>query len=76
MPKEKEMADLEVQENKKQQMKLKTFCDEFDIPRTTVLKWVHSEGFPAYNLCGRWYIDIDKYIRWRELQHKKSYKYI
>ena len=56
-------------------MKLKTFCNEFDIARTTVLQWVHSDGFPAYCLNGRWYVDIEKYYIWRDKQHKKSYKY-
>lgn len=60
----------------KQQMKLKNFCELYDIPRTTVLKWVHSENFPAYNLSGHWYVDIPKYLRWREKQHIKCYKYI
>lgn len=59
----------------KKQMKLSNFCREYDIARTTALEWVHSQGFPAYNLCGRWYVDIDKFLKWRELQHKKSYKY-
>ena len=59
----------------KQQMKLNHFCDEFDIPRTTALQWVHTEGFPAYNLCGRWYVDIAKFYKWREKQHIKFYKY-
>ena len=57
------------------QMKLKTFCEEFDIPRTTALKWAHADDFPAYNLCGHWYVDINQYYKWREDQHKKSTKY-
>ena len=65
---------LAVQVNKKQ-LKLNHFCTEFDIPRSTALKWVHSNGFPAYNLCGHWYVDIDKFHKWRESQHLKSYKY-
>lgn len=72
------MVDLEVQinqQNNTKQMKLKNFCEAYDIPRTTVLQWVHAQGFPAYNLCGRWYVDIPKYIKWREIEHKKSYKY-
>ena len=59
----------------KQQMKLKNFCDEFDIPRTTALKWLHDNEFPAYNLCGHWYVDIAKFYEWRKNQHTKSYKY-
>lgn len=59
----------------KKQMKLANFCKEFDIARTTALKWAHSDGFPAYNLCGHWYVDMDKFYKWRDQQHKKSYKY-
>lgn len=61
--------------NIKKQMKLSNFCTEYDIARTTVLEWVHAHDFPAYNLRGRWYVDIDKYLKWRENQHRKSYKY-
>lgn len=59
----------------KQQMKLNNFCKAYDIPRSTALKWVHSAEFPAYNLYGHWYVDIPKYIKWREKQHAKCYKY-
>ncbi len=52
----------------KQQMKLNNFCKQYDIPRTTALKWIHSETFPAYNLCGHWYVDIPKYFEWRDKQ--------
>lgn len=66
------MAGLGAQVNNKKQLKLKTFCDLFDIARTTALQWVHTEGFPAYNLCGRWYVDVDKFYKWRDRQHAKS----
>lgn len=56
-------------------MKLKAFCEEFDIPRNTAIKWVHSDRFPAYSLNGHWYVDIAQYYDWREAQHKKAYKY-
>ncbi len=59
----------------KQQMKLTNFCREFDIPRSTALKWVHSQKFPAYNLCGHWYVDISEFFEWRERQHTVSYRY-
>jgi len=59
----------------KKQMKLKNFCEAFDIPRTTALQWVHAIGFPAYNLSGHWYVDIEQFYKWREIQHKKSCKY-
>ena len=68
------MVALEAQEhNVKKQMKLKNFCQEYDIARTTVIEWVHSHGFPAYNLCGRWYVDIDKFLKWREKTHNKKH---
>ncbi len=57
------------------QMKLNNFCKTFDIPRTTVLKWAHSNEFPAYNLCGHWYVDLKQFYKWREKQHSISYKY-
>lgn len=57
------------------QMRLCHFCEEYDIPRTTVLQWIHSKGFPAYRLSGRWYIDIKAFLEWREKEHKCSYKY-
>ncbi len=59
----------------KKQLKLNKFCEEYDIPRTTALKWIHSQNFPAYNLCGHWYVDIDAFIKWRKSQHLKCYKY-
>lgn len=58
--------------NEKQQMKLKKFCDYYDVPRTTALRWIHAEGFPAYNLCGHWYVDVPKFLKWREDKHAKS----
>lgn len=61
--------------DKKKQIKLKTFCKEYDVPRTTALKWIHSKGFPAYNICGHWYVDVMKFHTWREEQHKKLCSY-
>lgn len=69
------MKGGELMAQEKKQMKLKTFCSCFDIARSTALQWVHSENFPAYCLNGRWYVDIDKYYAWRDVQHKKVYKY-
>jgi len=56
-------------------MKLTNFCKEFDVPRSTALKWVHSQGFPAFNLCGHWYVDLAAYYEWRKNEHIRSYKY-
>ena len=67
------MEEQKMKENK--QLKLNNFCKLFDIPRSTALKWIHSVGFPAYNLCGHWYIDVDKYYVWREEHHRNNYKY-
>lgn len=59
----------------KKQLKLKSFCEEYDIPRSTALKWIHSDEFPAYNLLGHWYVDIEEFYKWRTKYHKISYKY-
>lgn len=59
----------------KKQMRLKTFCAEFDVPYTTAIEWVHSHGFPAYKLGKGWYIDIPDYYKWRRTMHINSYKY-
>ena len=69
------MVDLEKHIKNKKQLRLTNFCKEFDVPRTTALKWVHSNDFPAYNLCGHWYVDLEQYYKWRNKQHLKSYKY-
>lgn len=58
--------------NEKKQMKLNNFCELYDIPRTTVLKWVYGNNFPAYKLCGHWYVDIEKYYSWRKHENLKS----
>lgn len=60
----------------KKQLKLNNFCKEYDVPRTTVLRWISSGlNFPAYNLCGHWYVDIEAYGDWKISCHQKSYKY-
>lgn len=59
----------------KKQLKLNNFCKEYDIPRTTALQWVHSESFPAYKICGHWYVDVEEFRVWREKQHRFGYKY-
>lgn len=60
---------------KLKQMKLTNFCEEFDVPRSTALKWIHANGFPAYRLSGHWYIDIDEFYLWRKEEHTRCYKY-
>lgn len=59
----------------KKQLKLNHFCEEYDIPRTTALKWIHSAGFPGYRIQGHWYVDVEKYEKWKKEQHLKSLKY-
>ena len=59
----------------KKMMRLKNFCTEYDIPRATAIKLVHSQDFPAYKLGERWYVDIPKFLKWRETEHRRSYKY-
>ena len=49
----------------KKQLKLSNFCKEFDVARSTALLWIHSKGFPAYKIDGRWYIDIEEFYKWR-----------
>lgn len=57
------------------QMTLKTFKATYDIPEDTALRWVHTKGFPAYKLGRKWYVDIKKFEKWREVEHANSYKY-
>ena len=59
----------------KKQMKLSTFCAEYDVARSTAILWIHSKGFPSYKIDGRWCVDIEEYKKWRETQHMQSYKY-
>lgn len=51
----------------KQQLRLKNFCTEYDIPRTTVLELKYSKDFPLYKIGNRWYVDVQKFIKWREI---------
>lgn len=62
-------------EDKMKQMALPKFVEEYGIPRTVVLQLIHSSGFPAFKIGGRWYIDIPCYEKWRELEHKRQFKY-
>ncbi len=57
------------------QVDLKTFRAMYGIPENTVLRWIHLKGFPAYKQGRKWYIDIDKYEKWRNIEHINSYKY-
>ena len=55
----------------KKQIKLKTFCEEYDMPRTTVMEMIHRRDFPSYKLGGRWYVDEERYLKWREMYNLK-----
>lgn len=57
------------------QMDLKTFREVYGIAEDTVLRWVHSKHFPAYKLGHKWYVDIKKFEKWREMEHSNGYKY-
>ena len=56
-------------------MDLKTFRSEYGIPENTVLRWIHSKGFPEYKQGRKWYIDGIEYERWRTTEHINSYAY-
>lgn len=55
-----------VKERDMQMMRMSTFIDTYDMPRQSVIDLVHSSGFPAYKIGGRWYIDIPGFEKWRE----------
>ena len=57
------------------QMKLTMFCKEFGMPNSTVKELIHRKDFPAFKIGKCWYIDIDKFYKWREIEHQKSYKW-
>lgn len=60
---------------KKTQVNLKEFREMFGIPQETVKKYIHSKGFPAFKQCGKWYVDLKKYEKWRETEHRNEYAY-
>ena len=57
------------------QMQLSHFCTEYDIKPNTARQMIHSKGFPAYKIGGKWYVDIAKYEEWRDQEHRKSYRW-
>ena len=50
----------------KKQMKLNTFCKEYDMSRSSVIELIYRYNLPAYKIGGRWYIDTNEYERWRK----------
>jgi hypothetical protein len=59
----------------KKQMSVETFQKCFDIGDGKMKEWIHRDDFPAYKQGRLWYVDVEKYLVWRELEHKRSYKY-
>ncbi len=57
------------------QMSMPQFIESYNMPRRSVDQLIHTHGFPAYKLGGRWYIDIPAFEKWREQEHRKQYKY-
>lgn len=57
------------------QVNLATFREIYGIPEDTVLRWVHTKNFPAYKQGNRWYVDVKKYEKWRETEHRNSYRF-
>ncbi|MGM9937139.1 MAG: helix-turn-helix domain-containing protein [Candidatus Ornithomonoglobus sp.] len=57
-------------------MKLKEFREVYGMPENTVRQLINSKGFPSYFLGGRWYVDIPKFLRWREEENARNRKYI
>jgi|APSaa5957512622_1039677.scaffolds.fasta_scaffold343351_1 hypothetical protein len=56
------------------QMSLPNFIKEYGIPRSSLERLIYSKEFPAYKIKGRWYIDIAKYEKWREIEHRRNVK--
>lgn len=55
----------------KKQMRIGKFSEEYDIPRTTIMELVYREHFPAYKIGNRWYVDIPKFLKWRDLHNAR-----
>lgn len=57
------------------QMNLATFRETYGIPEDTATRFVYTKNFPAYKQGSRWYVDIDEYKKWRETEHRNSYRF-
>ena len=57
------------------QMPLTQFMKEYSMPRSNVDRLIHTHGFPAYKLGGRWYVDIPEFKKWRVQEHRRQFKY-
>lgn len=61
----------------KKMMDLKEFQDTYGIPVETTRRWIYDKRkkFPAYRLGNKWYVDIPKFLKWREVEHVRQYRY-
>lgn len=61
----------------KKMMDLKTFREVYGVPENTVIDWINDKKkkFPAYKLGNKWYVDIPKFLKWREVEHVRQYRY-
>lgn len=53
-------------------MKLREFREVYGIPENTVRALINRKGFPSYRLGGRWYVDIPKFLEWREEENARN----
>jgi hypothetical protein len=60
----------------KKQMDLKEFRNVYGIPENTVRDWIYDKKrkFPAYRLGNKWYVDIPKFLKWREVESARQTK--
>jgi hypothetical protein len=57
------------------QLSLPQFIKEYNMPRVSVYQLIHTHGFPAYKLGGRWYVSVPEFEKWRAEEHRRQYKY-
>ena len=58
----------------KRQLKLNSFCEMFDVPRSTAFLWYDTSNFPMYKIGGRWFVDLEEYYEWRQEQLNRDYE--
>lgn len=62
-----------------QQLSLSKFIRDYGLSRRTVLNFINRSKYdnplPAYKICGKWYVDIPGYERWREIEDRNSRKW-
>ncbi len=57
------------------QLSLSDFKREFGFKNSTAQELIHTKEFPAYKIRGQWYVDIDAFLKWRQREHERNYKY-